>query len=223
MTSRMNDNLMKALLFIVVMVVMLFQSVLTNAQTYRGFTVAFGSSTYNVNTDVSALQQLQTTQLGGDVGFIFGSENIRTSLFGGYHSSTASTPGTIDRYSMGASMNLYPLSWIMTQPARLRPFISGGLSYQSFRFHGYYINREPGITNYSHAEAPYLGSIQHVYALVGGGLEFSLLEEYDFIHIYSNVHYGKSLSLTSSDNAFAGTSLQNKVQINVGVAFGLHR
>ena len=223
MTSRMNDNLMKALFFIVVMVVLLFQSVLTSAQTYKGFTAAFGAATYNVMSDVVALKDVQTSHVGGKVGFVYGSEKIRTTLFGAYHSSTSGTPGTIDRYAVGANFNVYPLSWIRPDLSRLRPYISAGVSLQNFRFHGYYINREPGVTNYSQAEAPYLGSVQHVYALLGGGLEFSLLEDYDFINLFSDVYFGKSLSRGSSHNTFANTSMQNHLQINVGIAFGLHR
>lgn len=219
----MQDNLMKALFLIVVMIVLFFQSIVTSAQTYKGLTASFGVANYSLKSDLPALEKMQTNHVGGRIGLLFGGGAVRTALVGGYYSSTAGIQGTIDRYSFETTARAYPLAWMMRNPSRLRPYITGGLSVDNFRFHGYYINREPGLTNYSQAEAPYLGSVRQIYGLVGGGLEFSMLEDYDFVHIYSDFSVGASLSATSSHKTFTNTSLENNWQVNIGIAFGLHR
>lgn len=219
----MNDNLLKALLFAVICLVLLFQSFFADAQVRKGFNVAFGSHHSIIDSDIEEINTKQLLQLGGSVGFLYGNSKVTSHVTGGYFSSLQNTPGTLDRYALAARVKVFPLSWLSQRSRVLNPYLTTGISYDNLRFYGYYINREPGVTNWSQAEAPYLGSINQVNAGVGAGLSVALYEEFDFVRLYSEVWYGNNLSARSSDPAFSHTTLKNQMQINLGLTFGVVR
>lgn len=217
----MNDNLMKAVFFIVICVVLLLQSFFAGAQTRKGFSVGFGSHIATINSDIEKIDQQQLLQMGGSIGFLYGNNKVSSHVNAGYYSSTQHCPGTLDRYTLGAKVKVFPLSWLSNRSHVINPYLTTGVSYDNLRFHGYYINREPGAINWSQAEAPYLGSIRNMNAGVGGGFSFAILQQCDFIRLYSEAWYGTSVSARSSDQAFNNTTLKNQMQINVGLTFGI--
>lgn len=223
MTSRMNDNLLKAVFFAVICVVLLLQSFFADAQTRKGFNVGFGAQRSTISSDIEQINDKQLLQMGGSVGFLYGNHKITSHFAAGYYSSTQSCPGTLDRYTLSARVKVFPLSWLSNKSRVVNPYLVTGASYDNLRFYGYYINREPGVTNWSQVEAPYLGSINQVNAGVGGGFSFAILEQFDFIRLYSEVWYGKNLSSRNSDQAFNNTTLKNQMQINLGLTFGAVR
>lgn len=223
MSSRINENLMKAMLFILLCVVLLLRSFFADAQTHKGFDVAFGAQLATINSDIEKINLKQLHQMGGSIGFLYGNNKIASQVSGGYYSSTQSCPGTVDRYMLAARVKVFPLSWLSNKSRLVNPYIVTGVSYDNLRLYGYYINREPGVTNWSQAEAPYLGSIKQVNAGVGGGLSFAILQQFDFIRLYSEVWYGNNLSARASDQAFNNTTLKNQMQINLGLTFGAVR
>ena len=222
MTPRMNENLFKVLFVVLIFVVLLFHSMFSEAQIYKGFDISFGSRQFMIDSEIAKLDEVKTVVAGGRIGFIFGTSTLRTSAGAGYYSSTSGTPGTIDQYQAGAKVSLYPLALIDKEP-RVQPYLTAGISLDELKFYGYYVDREPGVTNYSQAEAPYLGSIRQANARFGAGIEISIIQNYDFVHLYSEVYYGHNLSQKTEDAVLNNTSLTSTMRLNIGVVFGICR
>lgn len=230
MTTRIQDNQFKGVIFTILFITLILQTLITNAQirntsekAYKGFLVSFRTRSIELSSPIEAINQSTLLQKGGQVGLVYGNSIVRARVgLLGYYSSTGNTTGTTDLYESNIAFNVYPLS-VTSKGFVVNPYITGGLAYDQFKFYGYYLNREPGETNYSQTEAPYLGKIKQVNATFGAGIEVSLKDEYDFIHIFSEVLYGRPVSTKANDAAFAGTQMTNHSQLVIGVTFGAHR
>jgi hypothetical protein len=220
MTTRMIENLVKLLFFIVILTVLILQSALTNAQTFTGLDARFGVRLLSLESDIPQLQAANVVEHGGRIGFNYGNDIVSTSTGVGYYSSTAATPGTMDQYEAGVRMHFCPLSWILDKSPMVEPYLTGGITYSNHKFYGYYINREPGITNYSQAEAPYLGSVSQMSAGVGAGVKVKLLKQYDFINLFSEIYYGKRLTGKNTDIALQQTRIAEQLHVSLGLSFG---
>lgn len=232
MTTRIQDNMIKAILFIILFTILLCQSLLVNAQvfqrqdegSYKGFVASFGVRSAELSSNIGTLHQSSLHQTGGKVGVLFGNEVVRANAgLIGYYSSTGRYAGTTDLYVSDIALNFYPLSWISGKSLVVEPYIAGGLSYDRYKFYGYYLNQEPGQTNYSQTEAPYLGKIKQINATAGVGVEVKLKARFDFIHLFSELTYGHNLSAATANSAFARTSISNQTHLVVGISFGSHR
>lgn len=229
MTTRIQDNLMKGIFFVILFTILFLQSLITNAQsrrgqdTYRGFYASFASVSQTVSSDIAKIDQNNLLQTGGKVGVVFGTDAIRSKLgLLGYYASSANTPGEIDLYVTDLSINVYPLALITKKDLMVEPYITGGLEYDRYKFYGFYINGEPGITNYSQ-EAPYLGKIKQVNATAGLGIEVKLRDRFDFVHLFSEFKHAYNLSTETTHSAFEGTNISGQSQFIVGISFGAHR
>ena len=231
MTARIQENLFKAIFIIILFIVLIFKSVAADAQMYekegrlyKGFVASFATRSAIISSNIQKIDQMNILQAGGRIGLIFGNSVVRSKIgLLGYYSSTGSTGGTIDLYQSNAVIHFYPLALLMKRSLMVEPYITGGVDYDQFKFYGYYLNREPGETNYSQAEAPYLGKIKEVNAAVGAGIEVKLKDDYDFIHLFSEVRYGRNLSRKTDDAAFGQTVIARQIQVVVGISFGAHR
>lgn len=230
MTTRIHDNLVKVALLLLVLIIMIVQSTMVQAQAprgadrpYKGFVAAFGTRTNTVSSNIAEIHQSRLQLTGGQVGLLYGTPFLRASVYVlGYYSSTGNTAGTTDLHTSNAAFNFYPLSLISGNTFLVAPYITGSLGYDRYKFFGFYVNQEPGTTNYSQGEAPYLGRIRLVNATLGVGAEVRLKDDLDFVHLFSEVKYGKNLS-AQAGGAFAGTSIAGQMQVSVGLSFGLHR
>ena len=232
MTARIKENQLKGLFIAILFIVLVLQVLITQAQSfqrnsgnnYRGLVASFGTRSVTVSSNIVEIDQTNLMETGGQVGVIFGN-NIFKSKIGllGYYSSTGNVAGSTDLYETNAAINFYPLSMISDRSFIVEPYLAGGISYDRFKFFGCYINEEPGITNYSVGKAPFLGKMKQVNATVGLGLELKLRDRFDFVHLFSEVKYGHNLSSKTDHNAFAGTSLNNQMQVVVGISFGANR
>lgn len=231
MTARSQQRTTKAVLFVILFIILIFQSLITEAQGYRGkdqnfyrgFVASFGTRSADISSSIGELNETGFTQAGGQIGLIFGNNVLRSKIgLIGYYGSTGNTAGTIDLYETNWNVNVYPLA-LIAPTALVQPYLTGGVAYDQYKFYGYYINREPGTTNYSQAEAPYLGKIKQINATVGAGIEVHLAKSYDFVHFFSEVRYGKNLSSKASNTEFSDTSIAQQMQIVVGINFGARR
>ena len=226
MTARIKDNQLKGALFVILFIVLILQSLISSAQDsqYRGFAADLGVRSFNVRSSIQKINQTAQLLSGGQVGLIFGTSALKSKvgLFG-YYASTGNTAGTIDLYSSNVSVNFYPLPLIGANHSNIQPYITGGLDYDRFKFYGYYLNREPGQINYSQAEAPYLGKVKQFNATAGLGIEVKLMDRFDFIHVFSEVKYGRNLSSETRQTAFQNTTLADPMQIRLGITFGAIR
>ena len=232
MTARIKENQLKGFIVLILFITLIFQVMIGQAQSfrssqqnlYKGLVVSFGTRSVEVSSDISKINGTNLMETGGQVGVTFGNQILRTNIgILGYYSSAGNTAGTTDLYESNASMNFYPFALFTGNKCLVQPYLTAGVAYDRFKFFGYYINREPGITNYSQSEAPLLGKIKQVNGTVGMGLELKLRDEFSFINVFSEVKYGYNLSQTASDNAFANTTLMNQMQVVLGLSFGLVR
>ena len=230
MTSRIQENQLKAVALMILFIVLMLQSFITSAQrnvsqsSYRGFVANFGTRLGSLSSNISKIDQQALMLSGGQVGLTFGNDIMRSKIgLLGYYSSTGKTAGTIDLYQSSASVNFYPASLLMKRKMAVEPYFTGGIHYDQYKFYGYYINREPGTTNYSQSEAPYLGKVKQVNATAGIGVEVKLKDEFDFIHLFSEVTFGRNLSSNATNGSFENTHITNQTHITVGVSFGANR
>lgn len=232
MRTRLQDNLMKGVFFVALSITLLLQSLLTHAQSrqwdsqnnYKGFVASFGGHSATLSSSIGKIHQSNLQQTGGQVGLIFGNDLVRTKTgLLGYYSSAGNTAGTTDLYTSNIAFNFYPLSRISNQNLMVEPYITTGLNYDRYKFYGYYLNQEPGLTNYSQSEAPYLGKIKQVNATAGLGIEVKLRDHFDFIHLFTEFTFGHNLSTKTSNSAFNGTETSRQTQLVLGITFGAHR
>lgn len=230
MTVRSIDNILRGIVLAMLSFILMLQSFAVGAQsyqtmhTYRGFTASLGMHSSDLSSNITELNQKTLQQVGGEVGLIGGTRVVRAKIgLLGYYSSAGSTAGSTDLYKSNAAVNFYPLAWIMKRSPMVEPYITGGLDYDQFKFYGFYVNREPGTTNYSLGEAPYLGKIKHVNATIGAGVELRLKDEYDFIHLFAEIRYGHNLSTKTNEAVFSGTMISSQTQGRVGITFGAFR
>ena len=226
MTARIRDNQFKGVLIILLFIILSLKVLVAQGQTagtYKGFVASFGTRSIKVSSNIEKINQTNLMETGGSVGLIYGNNIIRTKLgVFGYYGSAGSVSGTTALYTSHLSLNFYPLQIFAARQFTLEPYISGWMSYDRYKFFGYYLNQEPGQTNYSQAEAPYLGKIKQVNANIGLGLELRLKDDYDFIQFFTEVKYGHNLSEKASV-AFEQTSLKNQLHTVIGIAFGAIR
>lgn len=232
MTTRIHDNLVRGAIILILFIVLMFHALVTSAQSfrghtstpYKGFVTSFGTRTGTISSDIEKINASAVLQAGGQIGLVFGNAVVRSRVgLLGYYSSTQGAQGTMDLYTSNIAANFYPLACLSGRVSMLEPYITGTLDYDQYKFFGYYLYREPGSLNYSQTEAPYLGKVTQVNASAGIGLELRLKDEYDFIHLFSEVRYGHNLATKSRDAAFTGTTIGNQTSITIGVSFGMHR
>lgn len=231
MIINFRENALKATFCLVLFVTLLLQVLLAEAQnngrsghtSYRGLVASFGTKSALLSSDIAKIDQTNPMQAGGQVGLIFGTGVVRSKLgLLGYYSSTGNTPGTVDLYQSNAIMNFYPLSLMSGRSFLVEPYFLAGVDYDRYRFHGYYIDSDPGNVNYSQVEAPYVGKMVQVNATVGAGVEVKLWEGPSFIHLFSEVRQGRNL-LTKSSTSFSDTQLLKQMQVVIGISFGTRR
>ena len=227
MTTRIHENLFKALVFVILFIFLLLQTFLGHAQSggsYKGFVASFATRTAVVSSDIAPINGSDLTQSGGQVGVVYGNRIVKTKIgLLGYYSSVGKSTGTTDVFTSNVAVNFYPLSLLSDRHFFIEPYITGGLDYDRYKFYGFYLNQEPGQLNYSQAEAPFLGKIKHVNATGGIGIQVKLKDQFDFIHMFSEFRYGRNLSSKTSDPAFAGTQIDDARQLVIGVSFGACR
>ncbi|MEX1240829.1 MAG: hypothetical protein WEB30_13980 [Cyclobacteriaceae bacterium] len=229
MTTRVHENLLKGIFFLILFTILLLQSLITSAQpgqrdsqkTYKGFFASFGSQSQTVSSSIVKIDGTNLLQTGGQLGLVYGNNIVRAKLgLLGYYASSGNTAGTTDLYVSSLSVNFYPLSWISKKSLMIEPYLTGGVDYDQYKFYGFYLNQEPGTINYSQAEAPFLGKVKQVNATAGLGIEVKLKDRFDFVHLFSEFRYGRDLSTKTKNSAFSATTPGNQTHILIGISFG---
>jgi len=228
MTARIRHNQFKGIFIIILFIILSLKLMVAQAQSsassYKGFNASFGARSFALTSNIAEIDQTDLIETGGQVGFIFGTNVIKSRLgLFGYFSSSGKTPGTVALYTSNASVNFYPLHLFLKRNFLIEPYVSGGVSYDRFKFFGYYVNQEPGVTNYSQAEAPYLGKIKQLNATTGLGLELRLRDDFDFIHLFTEIKYARNLSAKTNRETFAETTLKSQLHTVIGISFGANR
>ncbi|HEX7014709.1 MAG TPA: hypothetical protein VF191_04305 [Cyclobacteriaceae bacterium] len=221
-SERIRENYLKVIVFSLLYVVLSVYTLVAEAQTpeimgnYTGAGVSFQTRFFSLSSDIKALDGLQVMQEGGQAGLYFGNRAVRTriGLLGLLYSSMQ-VPRTINVFEVEAGVNYYFL-----QGRTVEPYLTGGLVMDNLRFRGHYLNGEK--VNMSEPE-PYLGSITMVDATFGGGIEVSLLESWQFVHLFTEVKYGMKIFEAANNTAFENTTVGDQLMVGLGLRFGILR
>jgi hypothetical protein len=229
MNSRIIHNLTTLIFYITLFVALTVSTLNSNAQSfenrkvyYRGIEGGFGAHTFQMNSDISAIDKSSATLAGGKLGVVFGNNIVRTKIGFGYYASTAGIAGSVDLYRNTASVNFYPLNALTKKQSRVEPYITAGVAYNNIKMYGYYMSNDNGKLNYSTFQAPYLGSIKQVNGTIGTGLEIKIMEKHDFVHFITEVVWGGNI-FHSHTETFHNSSVNKQMTVNVGLSFGVRR
>jgi hypothetical protein len=187
---------------------------------YLGLEASFGTRAFNLNSDIKALNNARLGHIGGSIGFVYGNEIIKTRIRTlGYFCPDNNNPRPQDIYESSLTTNFYPFEFVRTHNALFHPYITTGFSRTTTKYYGNYLNDG----NWAGKEEPFLGKVIQ-YNVVGGlGVEMRLETDRDFVHLFLEGMFEKTLSRNSRQAAFEKTSATGITSFNIGVSFGRKR
>lgn len=189
---------------------------------YYGFEAHFGVKSTKLSSDLAAIHNMDVIQEGGSVGFVLGSRAVKTRLqAAGFYYSHAGVKHAVNAIESGLTVNVYPLKFINTSNQALNPYLSGGVDYNIMKFFGYYATPDSKV-NYSRSSAAYIGKVAYARGSVGGGIEWRLPQEYDFVHLFAEARYSWAID-RNADEILKHTTAANTASVNLGVSFGFLR
>jgi hypothetical protein len=189
---------------------------------YLGFVGSFGRRSFKSESNYLQINRGVVSVDGGQVGLTLGTKVVRGDIgLIGYYSSVSDIAGTIDFYTNYATVKFYPASLLTKRNYKLEPYINAGIAYDRYKFYGHYALNGESMGNYG-APEPFLGAIKQTSSTVGIGLEFKIADQYDFIHLFTELRWSSPLSNVSSSE-FDDTFLSGNRIFNIGLAFGYHR
>jgi len=200
-----------------------YAQVSNQVKDHLGFSVSFGTKSSKITSDHAAINNMKLMEEGGSAGVLWGNDLFETKLTVGYYYSSSNVAHTVDLINAESAIQFYPLSVISGRAHKVAPYISTGLSANNYKLYGYYTSNNESVTpNYSLSLAPYLGNVTNYYGSVGAGLEVNLLNQNDFVKLFTEVNYQGKLFQKSSES-FKNTNISNQLSVNVGVSFGMNR
>lgn len=195
---------------------------LKTKEDHVGFTASFGSSVSTVTSRYAALNGMKLQLGGATAGLVWGKTAFEARLLAGYHFSAGNTPQTVDSYSAVTEVRVFPLNVLTNRALRVQPYLNAGVAASNQKYYGFYASDEPQFSNYSVSVAPYVGSIRNYSARVGGGLQWVLRSDENFVKVFAEVNYQARLIQTNTVD-IAGTSYSNQMACEVGISVGLNR
>ena len=232
----MNDNSMKTIskikghkvrVFLIVLLNIIgIYSCSTHAQslrtlTYKGFDVSFGARSFEVNSNIKEINNMQAMHQGGSLGLTFGNELLRARLaVAGVYYSDDHTPRTQQLFETSITSNFYPRKLIRANSgARLQPYLATGFALTNARFYGTYLENQA----LSHGYEPLLGKISLLNVKCGLGLEYQVINDIDFVHVFVEALYGAPMLYGYSNKALSNTTIKKFTSLSFGISFGMHR
>jgi hypothetical protein len=222
---RIIERADNALIILILLIVMGAYSCAVKAQSFKpikyfGFEASFGTRSFDVKSNISAINQMRAGHEGGSLGVVFGNDVLKARIRGaGFYYSNANTPHTQEVVEAGTSLNFYPLQLLNSKQTRLRPYLIAGGSLTKVRFYGKYLSDQIS----SKAYEPFLGKVSQIMATGGVGIEYQLASDFDFIHIFMEAVGGSPIQSNASSDAFSQTSIKRFTAISLGVSFGRKR
>lgn len=227
MQDRIEFNQIKGVVILTLFIVLILKSICSHAQTgitHLGFHANFGTNIFGIKSNIPELNENFVSQGGGQLGLIAGNQSVKARIgLLGYYTSDGQVAGSVDLYKSGAAINFYPLAMLCKKQFRVQPYLSGGVSYDRYKFYGYYLDNDGGRVNHSVSEAPSLGAIKQVNTFLGAGIEIRLMERYDFVHFFSEARFGDNLSMSTNNTRFNQTTIASQMQFTAGLSFGVIR
>jgi len=192
-------------------------------QHYMGLYASFGRRSFDMKSNYPQIDKSTVSLDGGQAGVIFGNRIARAEIgLLEYYSSVSNIVGTIDQHSNHAAIRFYPAGLLTKKRLRVEPYLNAGITYNRYKFYGHYISSTGSPVNYS-APDPFLGGIAQTNTSMGLGFEFNILDEYDFVHLFTELKWGKPAAKQTGSPEFTDMHLGRKTTINIGFTFGLNR
>ncbi len=187
----------------------------------KGLEGGFGIHSATIKSDIGELNDVNWVAEGGKILFVSGNRTIMTKGGLGFYYSASNVPQTIDLFYGELGFNFYPLSLLSPASVRINPYIVGGAFYNLYKFGGTYLpgNSEP--RNFSTIDDTYLAKIKQINAHLGAGIEYRLIDEKEFLHVFVEGSWAAPLLANSTVTAFEQTSTARYFQTHIGVRFGL--
>jgi hypothetical protein len=225
-TNHFKFNMVKGGFYLAMTIVLLIHSLVSGAQSldkakvfYRGFDVSFGVRATSIQSNISEINNLRLVTEGGSLGFIYGSEVLKSRINVGYFYSAASVPQTIDQVHISKVVNFYPITMLKKKISVVEPYLIGGVNYDLLKFAGSYLEGAKPTTSSVNDE--YIGKTNQLNANMGGGIEFRIRDNLSFLHLYTQVQQSFRLTSESKTAAFEGTRAGNQLILTAGVRFGI--
>lgn len=194
----------------------------SNQRDHLGFSASFGIRSNKVSSNYTAIDKMALLQEGGSAGLVWGTKALETKLNIGFYYSSDKVPHTTDLIEIQTNANFYPLSLITNKPHIVEPYLTGGISKNYYKFHGFYIGEKQSGTNYSVDIEPYLGSLDVYLFSIGSGVAVNLGDKYQFIKLFADAKYSSPFASKKS-TVFKDTNISSQLGCNVGIAFGMNR
>lgn len=197
------------------------QSQSTSPFKYLGFEGTFGVRSFKIKSFIPEVDGMPVIVEGGSVGVIFGNDYLQTKVrAAGFYYSASSVPRTVDLFESEVLFNFHPLEYFREQENRLDIYAITGVAIDNVKFYGHYLadNKK---TNYSTSSEPYLATLSQINITGGLGLQYRILLNGDFVHLFAEGKYYYTLHSDSNRTSFKNTSTENFTSISVGVSFGL--
>jgi hypothetical protein len=172
---------------------------------YRGVDGSFGGTSTTISSDIAKLNGLKLKTEGGSLGFVFGTEAIRTTSRVGFYYSASSVKQTIDQFVAGQSVEFY---------------LSVGGDYNIYKFAGTYLETD-GQSQPGNVWDLYKGKVSQLSINGGIGVEYKVYDYDHFLHIYGVVKTGLPVMTSSSTEQMEGTKIGQQLYFNVGIRCGL--
>lgn len=189
---------------------------------YRGIEASLGMRHFVLKSELPELNGLNVVEEGGSAAFVCGNNFSRIVLrLAGLYYSTSSTARTIDMLDMELNGHIYPLRALRIPSNRVDLYFLTGLSNQYLKFYGKYIDKSARAERKgTPGNEPYLGKVQNISANIGLGIEYSLENERDFIHLFVEGKTAFPLTTTAGIIPLKNTGLEDFYAINIGVRVG---
>jgi hypothetical protein len=187
---------------------------------YRGVDGSFGGTSTTISSDIAKLNGLKLKTEGGSLGFVFGTEAIRTTSRVGFYYSASSVKQTIDQFVAGQSVNIYPIAIMKPEMSRVEFYLSVGGDYNIYKFAGTYLETD-GQSQPGNVWDLYKGKVSQLSINGGIGVEYKVYDYDHFLHIYGVVKTGLPVMTSSSTEQMEGTKIGQQLYFNVGIRCGL--
>jgi hypothetical protein len=187
---------------------------------YFGYTILFGSQSYELLSDRPKLHKLRVSREGGSVGAVLGNSKgaIRSTV--GLFYSSATSPCTVDALEVGISGMTYLLRVTNNRYHDVEPYVCIAFKGIKSGFYGNFSETKVKKNN-SVSEDEYAGAINSIQGFVGLGAEYQLQNDaLQFIHFFAEARYGSTILNYSTSEVLSRTLTANAMSLVVGINFG---
>jgi hypothetical protein len=189
----------------------------------KGLEGGLGIQSATIKSSIAELNDLSWVAEGGKILFVSGNQTLMTKCGLGFYYSASSVPQTIDLFYGELSANFYPVRLLTSREMRINPYVIAGAFYNQYKFGGTHLAENTEPRNLSVVDESYMAKINQVNVQFGAGLEYRLLYEKQFLHVFAEGALAGALLSKASEAAFEQTSTSKHFQTHIGVRFGFIR